>query len=73
MIRSDELPPDVLVQRLTYAGFVLVAYELVKSMIVGPIKVFYADTTFGPGMPFTTYAEDVRARHKDEFEACLLS
>ena len=25
-----ELPPDVLVQRLTYAGFVLVAYELVK-------------------------------------------
>ena len=72
MIRRDELPPDVLVQRLTYAGFVLVAYELVKSMIVGPIKVFFADTTFGPGMPFTTYAEDVRARHKNEFEACLL-
>jgi len=71
-LRGDELPPDVLAQRLTYAGFVLVAYELVKSMIVGPIKIFYADTTFGAGMPFTTYAEDVRARHKNEFEACLL-
>ena len=23
-------------------------------------------------MPFTTYAEDVRARHENEFEACLL-
>jgi hypothetical protein len=72
MIRGGELTPDVLAQRLTYAGFVLVAYELVKSMIVGPIKMFYADTTFGEGMPFTTYAEDVRARHENEFEACLL-
>ena len=69
---GDELPPDVLAQRLTYAGFVLVAYELVKSMIVGPIKMFYADITFGAGMPFKTYAEDVRARHSNEFEACLL-
>ena len=72
MIRGDELTPDILVQRLTYAGFVLVAYELVKSMIIGPIRMFYADTTFGEGMPFTTYAEDVRARHENEFEACLL-
>ena len=72
MIRTDDLPPDVLAQRLTFAGFVLVAYELVKSMIVGPIKAFYADTTFGQGMPFTTYDQDVRARDKNEFEACLL-
>ena len=71
-LRGDELPPDVLAQRLTYAGFVLVAYELVKSMIVGPIKMFYVNTMFGAGMPFTTYAEDVRARHKNGFEACLL-
>ena len=49
MIRGDELPPDVLAQRWTYA-----------------------DTTFGAGMPFTTYAQDVRARHENEFEACLL-
>jgi hypothetical protein len=57
---------------LTYAGFVLVAYELVQAMIVGPIKAFYADTTFGRGMRFKTYDEDVRARHRNEFEACLL-
>lgn len=41
-------------------------------MIVGPIRLIYEDTTFGPGMPFKTYDEDVRARHKSEFEACLL-
>jgi hypothetical protein len=28
--------------------------------------------TFRQGMPFKTYQEDVRARHKSEFEACLL-
>ncbi len=43
-----------------------------KAMIVGPIKAFYTDTTFGQGMPFKTYDEDVRALHKNEFEACLL-
>jgi hypothetical protein len=57
---------------LTYAGLVLVAYELVKGMIVGPIKAFYADMTFGPGLPFKSYEEDVRCRHPNEFEACLL-
>jgi hypothetical protein len=41
-------------------------------MIMGPIKAFYADMTFGKGMPFKTYQEDVRARHKNEFEACLI-
>lgn len=71
-MRSDELPLDVLRKRLAYAGLVLVAYELVKSMIVAPIKAFYKDTTFGQGMPFKTYQEDVRARHANEFEACLL-
>jgi hypothetical protein len=57
---------------LTYAGLVLVGYELVKGMIVGPIKAFYADITFGPGLPFRSYEEDVRFRHANEFEACLL-
>lgn len=37
---------------LTYAGLVLVAFELIKSLIVKPIKAFYAHTTFGPGMTF---------------------
>lgn len=57
---------------MTYAGLVLVGFELVKGMIVGPIKAFYANTTFAQGMLFNSYDKDVRARHPDEFEACLL-
>lgn len=60
-----------LTKSLAYAGFVLLAYELVKSLIVEPIKLFYRDTTFGAG-PFKSYEADVKARHKNEFEACLL-
>jgi hypothetical protein len=48
---------------LTYAGFVLVGFELVKSMIVEPVKAFYAHTTFGAGLPFKSYEEDVLERH----------
>jgi hypothetical protein len=57
---------------LAYAGFVLLAFELVKEMIVPPIKAFYRDVTFGERMPFKSYEEDVLFRHKNEFEACLL-
>jgi len=57
---------------LAYAGLVLVAFELVKSLVVKPIKGFYAHTTFGSGMPFVSYEQDVLTRHKNEFEACLL-
>jgi hypothetical protein len=63
---------EELTQSLAYAGFILVAFELVKSLIVNPIKVFYSDVTFGEGMPFKSYEEDVLFRHKNEFEACLL-
>ena len=63
---------EELTRLLTYAGFVLLAFELVKSLIVKPIKLFYWNTTFGEGMPFTSYEEDVMTRHKNEFEACLL-
>ncbi len=72
MKQAVDLPPEALARGLTYAGFVLVTYQLVKAMIVGPIKRIYKDTTFGPGMPFKTYDEDVRVRHKSELEACLL-
>lgn len=57
---------------LAYAGIVLVAHELVKSLIVEPVKSFYRDITFGPGMPFVSYEADVLSRHKNDFEACLL-
>lgn len=66
--RTSEDLTDV----LTYAGLVLVAFELIKSLIVKPIKVFYAHTTFGPGMTFVSYEHDVLTRHRNEFEACLL-
>ncbi|SHK30590.1 hypothetical protein SAMN04488028_104133 [Reichenbachiella agariperforans] len=65
-IREDELT-----YILTYAGYILLSFELTKTMIVGPIKSFYANTEFQGG-PFKTYKEDVLARHKNEFEACLL-
>lgn len=56
---------------LAYAGLVLLAFELLKSMIVKPIRTFYWHTTFSGG-PFVSYEHDVMSRHKNEFEACLL-
>lgn len=67
-----DLTKDELTRVLAYAGLVLLSFELVKALIVKPVKAFYANTTFGSGMAFKTYAEDVRSRHRDEFEACLL-
>lgn len=57
---------------LSYAGFVLVSYELIKGMIVRPVQVFYNNTTFGEKMPFKSYEIDVLSRSRNEFEACLL-
>jgi len=72
MNKIANLTEEELTRSLAYAGFILMAFELVKSLIVNPIKVFYLDTTFGDSMPFKTYKEDVLSRHKNEFEACLL-
>ena len=72
MIRVAELTEEELTRSLAYAGFILVAFELVKSLIIKPIKFFYSNATFGDGMPFKTFEEDVLFRHKNEFEACLL-
>jgi hypothetical protein len=68
----EQLSPDELTRRLTYAGLVLIGFEILKGMIVGPVKAFYANVTFGAGMPFKSYEADVRSRARDEFEACLL-
>lgn len=72
MSEIADLTEEELTQVLAYAGLILVAFELVKSLIVEPIKVFYWNVTFGEGMPFKSYEEDVLFRHKNEFEACLL-
>lgn len=68
----ETLTKEELTRVLAYAGLVLVAFELVKSLIVGPIKVFYLNVTFGAGMSFKSYEHDVLSRHRNEFEACLL-
>ncbi|MFL6605744.1 MAG: hypothetical protein ACJ8R9_31080 [Steroidobacteraceae bacterium] len=68
----SELTEAQLTRVLAYAGLVLLGFELVKALIVKPIRAFYAHTTFGAGLPFKSYAEDVKSRHRDEFEACLL-
>ncbi len=58
--------------KLKLAGLVLLAFELVKKLVIKPIKAFYENTTFGPGLPFKTYESDVLSRDKYEFKACLL-
>ena len=72
MEKVKNLTEDELTRALTYTGFVLVAFELVKTLIVKPIKIFYSNTIFGKGLPFKSYEEDVLYRNKNEFEACLL-
>lgn len=72
MSMIGDLTDEELTQVLSYTGLILVAYELVKSLIVKPIKMFYWHVTFDERMPFKSYEEDVLFRHKNEFEACLL-
>ena len=72
MNKISDLTDEELTQALAYAGLILVAFELVKSLIVKPIKTFYWHMTFSEGGPFKSYEEDVLIRHKNEFEACLL-
>lgn len=67
---SDHIDYD-LTRILSYAGYVLLTYELLRTMIVRPIKLFYERNTFYGG-PFHSYEKDVLTRSKNEFEACLL-
>lgn len=68
----EELSNEQISEILIYAGFIVLSYELVKGLIVKPIRQFYSHVTFGEGMPFKSYEDDVRYRHKNEVEACLL-
>ena len=72
MSKISDLTDEELTEVLAYTGLILVAFELIKSLIVEPIKMSYWHVTFGEGMPFKSYEEDVLVRHKNEFEACLL-
>lgn len=66
----DDLPGHEISDVLAYSGLVLLAFELLKRMIVKPIVDFYVDITFGEG-PFKSYEEDVAVRHKNQFEAVM--
>lgn len=70
MRNLEDTSEEELTNLLTYSGFVLMAFELVKGLVVNPIKAFYSDVEFG--LPFSNYEEDVMSRHKNQFEACLL-
>ena len=69
---TETLSSAAATRALVYAGLFLVAYELIRNLVVAPVKRFYDKTTFAPGMPFRTYEDDVLSRHKDVFEASLL-
>jgi hypothetical protein len=72
MSNLEKFSETDLTQALAYSGFILIAFELVKSIIVSPIKAFYKDITFDESMYFKSYEDDVLSRHKNQFEACLL-
>jgi len=71
MNKIEDMTSQEMTLSLTYSGFVMVAFELVKSLIVKPIKYFYMNTTFVNGL-FNSYEKAVLSRHRNEFEACLL-
>jgi|SRR5580704_11642435 hypothetical protein len=66
------LSPDDLNRNLVHAGLVLVAVELVRKLVVNRVKAFYDGVTFGEGLPFKDYEQDVLSRDKHVFEASLL-
>jgi hypothetical protein len=68
----DELSDSELSRNLAYSGLLLIAHELIKNLVIDPVKAFYRNTTFAKGMPFTTYEKDVLSRHTNKFDATLL-
>ena len=70
--RIEDMKPENIRRHLSLAGLILLSFELVKKLVIVRVKKFYANTVFGPGMPFKTYEDDVLSRHRDVFEASLL-
>ncbi len=61
-----------IIEKLQFAGLILLSYEILKDLIIKPIKFFYKDVTFSGSSPFVSYEHDVLSRDKYEFMACLL-
>ena len=68
----DDLSDSELSRNLAYGGLLLIAHELIKNLVIDPVKAFYRNTTFAKGMLFTTYEKDVLSRHTNKFDATLL-
>ena len=69
---DDVFAGNSIADALMFAGLVLVAHDLVKSMIVKPIRQFYEGVEFKGDGPFKSYAIDVLSRDPGEYRACLL-
>lgn len=67
----DALDPDDVGRRLINAGLFLLAAELIGDLVVRRVRSFYEHVTFGSGAPFKSYDVDVKARHKDIYQASL--
>ncbi len=69
-IESEQ--PETLRDILVDAGLFLVAYELIRDLIIKPVELFYSGVTYGHGLPFSNFETDVSSRDKHKFDACLL-
>ncbi len=71
-MKPFNLSSGELTRNLVHAGLILVAFELVRKLVTNRVKSFYEGVTFGEGLPFKTYEQDVLSRHKNVFEASLM-
>ena len=71
-MQEPELSPEETTRNLVHAGLFLVAFELIKQLVVKRVESFYNGIEYGPGGPFKNYKADVLVRHKHVFEASLL-
>lgn len=68
----EALSSEEVGRNLLYAGLFLIAAELIGKLVVTRVRDFYANVTFGPGMPFKNYELDVSSRNKDTYKASVL-
>ena len=63
-MQLHELSSDQTLKDLTHAGLIVLAFDLVKNLIINPVALSYKDVIFGEGLPFKNHEEDVVAKHK---------
>jgi hypothetical protein len=58
--------------KIKLAGLILLSFEILKNIVIKPIKCFYDRVTFSDNSPLKSYENDVLSRDKYEFKSCLL-